>query len=70
MNKERTFLGDGLNSLVHVGLGMASVLLPQYSYYIWAGFVMYQVSTYIEKQDHVFIDMSEFILGVLAIKLY
>lgn len=67
---ERTFLNDGFNSLVQVALGMAAAYWPEWTYYICAGFTIYQVSTFVEKNDNVFIDMSEFILGFATIKLY
>lgn len=66
----RTLLSDGFNSFAHVALGMTAALFPTYTYYIIAGFTVYQVSEFKRENDHLFVDLSEFILGFVTIKLY
>ena len=68
--KESRFLRNGLSSVLHVLFGMAAAYFTNYEYLLWVAFTIYQVGTFVEKKDHAFIDMSEFILGYAAIKLY
>lgn len=64
----RTIGNDGLNSLIHFSLGMAAAYFTNYTRFLIGGFITYQVSEFAAKNDNVFVDVSEFILGYMTIK--
>lgn len=63
-------MNDGFNSLIHFSLGMAAAYFTSHTRFLVGGFIVYQVSEFAVKNDNVFTDVSEFILGYLTIKLF
>lgn len=66
----RSILNDGFNSLIHFSLGLAAAYFTNYTRFIVGGFITYQVSEFAAKNDNIFVDVSEFILGYMTIKFF
>jgi hypothetical protein len=67
--QKRALFNDGLFSLAHFVAGMIVGFVPMYSLPLIMGFVLYQTSDYLQKNENIVYDTTEFLLGYLTIKI-